>query len=227
MSGVMKRVRDITVATLNDKLDKAEDPVKLIDTYLASQREQIVQSEQLYRQCAKHMEAMREQYLSAAILTEKREEQARIALKVGEEDIARMALQDKMLNDEKQYQYKGLYEQAKQSASDLENQLNQLRADYDEVLAKRQYYAARMETIRLRQRMNERMNQGGAFGAQGAFRRLEEQVSDLELETSSLSELRRITQEQLFRVGNTVKESLESELRKLKLKLEKEGASRL
>ncbi len=38
--GIAKRVRDITVATLNDKLERAEDPVKVIDQYLAEQKEQ-------------------------------------------------------------------------------------------------------------------------------------------------------------------------------------------
>ena len=39
--------------------------MKLIDEFLTARREQIMQTEQLYNQCARHMEAMREQYLQA------------------------------------------------------------------------------------------------------------------------------------------------------------------
>lgn len=223
--GIAKRVRDITVATLNDKLERAEDPVKVIDQYLAEQKEQIMQSEQLYKQCVRHMEAMREQYLQAGLMAEKREQQAAIALKAGEEQIARMALQDKLLNEEKRDQYKDLYEQARASAAELEQDLNKLHADYDEVLAKRQYYAARMESLRLRRQMNERMASGsGSIGGAGsAFRRLEDRVSDLEMETRALSELRRLTEETIYKAGSVLKTGLEQELARLKAKLEKEG----
>ncbi|GFR38034.1 protein LiaH [Insulibacter thermoxylanivorax] len=223
---VMKRIRDITVANLNDRLERAEDPVKLIDEFLTARREQIMQTEQLYNQCARHMEAMREQYLQAGLLAEKREQQASVALKAGEEEIARLALQDKLLNEEKAQQYKGLYEQAKSNVAELTQELATLRTEYEEVLSKRQYYAARMESIRLRQRMNERMHQAGWRSTESAFRRLEDRVSDLEMETMTLRELRRMTEETIYQAGSVLKSTLEQELQKLKERLEKEGAGK-
>lgn len=223
--GIARRVRDITVATLNDQLERAEDPVKLIDQYLAAQKEQIMQSEQLYKQCVQHREAMRQQYLQAKLMAEKREEQAAIALKAGEDEIARMALQDKLLHAEKRDQYKELYEQAYTSAMELEQALTKLQSDYDEVVAKRQYYAARMESIRLRQQMNERMahsGSGGVGSAGRAFRRLEDRVSDMEMETRALGELRRLTEETIYKAGSALKTGLEQELERLKQKIEKE-----
>lgn len=223
---VIKRVRDITVANLNDRLERAEDPVKLIDEYLTAVRDQIRQTEQLYQQCLRHTAAMREQYLQAGLLMEKREQQASIALKAGEEDIARMALQDKLLNEEKYKQYKELYNQAQSNVLELEQELSALKSDFDEVLAKRQYYAARMESIRLRQQMNERAQASGWRGADTAFRRLEDRVSDMEMETSALRELRRLTEETFYQAGSALKSGLEQELARLKEKLEKEGLSK-
>lgn len=220
---VMKRVRDITTATLNDRLEKAEDPVKLIDQYLHSLRQQIAQSDQLYMQCVKHANMMRHQYLNAAELVERREQQAQTALRAGEEGIARLALQEKLLNEEKCAQYKELYEKAQLSVAELEEQLNGMKSEYDEVLSKRQYYAARMESIRLQQRLNERMNSHNGAGTESAFRRLEDRVSDLEYETRALRDLRHYTRDTLYRAGTLVKETLDVELEKLRKKLEKEG----
>ncbi len=59
-----------------------------------------------------------------------------------------MALQDKLLNEEKRDQYKDLYEQVGHDSCRIGARIGKLRADYDEVLAKRQYYAARMESLR-------------------------------------------------------------------------------
>lgn len=220
---VVKRVRDITMANLNDRLERAEDPVKLIDEYLIAQREAIARSEQLYGQCVRHMETMREQYMQARLLAEKREQQAALALKAGEENIARIALQDKLLNAEKAEQYKDLYEQAREGVIELEQDLAKMRSEYDEVLSKRQYYAARMESIRIKQRMNERAHAAGWRGTDQAFRRLEDRIRDMELETMTLGELRRITEETIYEAGAAIKNGIEQEMARLREKLGKEG----
>ena len=149
---LFRRMRDITVATLNEHLERSEDPVRLIDQYLAAQREQLQQSERLYQQCVSHAASLRQQYLTALETKEKREHQALLALKAGEEHMARIVLQEKLQAEEKSEQYHELYEQAKQSILDLDEELQQLKADYKEVADKRSYYLARMESARLQQR---------------------------------------------------------------------------
>ena len=82
---LMRRMRDMTVAALNDRLEHAEDPVRLIDSYLRSQKDQIQQAEALQQQCVNHAGTLRNQYLTAEQLRDKRESQAMVALKAGEE----------------------------------------------------------------------------------------------------------------------------------------------
>ncbi len=222
---VMKRVRDISVATFNDKLERSEDPVKLIDRYLMEQSEQIQQSDKLNQQCVQHATQLKLQYVQAEQLRNKREEQAVMALKAGEDDLARMALQEKMIHDEKYIQYKQLYDQSMASITELARQLDELRTDYQEVYNKRQYYVARMQSVQLQQRMNERLGFAGQQSGTRIFQRLEDRITGLELETQSLSEVRRKGQEILLEAGNGVKNLLEVELSRLKTKLEREGAA--
>jgi len=221
----MKRVRDISVATFNDKLERSEDPVKLIDRYLMEQNEQIQQSDKLHQQCVQHATQLKLQYLQAEQLRNKREEQAVIALKAGEDDLARLALQEKLLHDEKYSQYKQLYDQSMQSIHELSKQLDELRTDYQEVYNKRQYYVARMQSVQLQQRMNERLGFVGQQSGTRMFQRLEDRITGLELESQSLSEVRRKGQEILLEAGNGVKHLLDAELTKLKHKLESEGVA--
>lgn len=220
---IMRRMRDITVATLNDKLEKSEDPIRLIDHYLTSQKEQIAQTEKLYQQCVHHTHMMRQQYLTAEQMIQKREEQARIALRANEDGVARLALQEKMLNEEKCEQYRELYEQGKRSIIELEGQLQQLKADIQEVMGKRQFYMARLESVKLQRRMNERMRSSSIYGTDRMFTRLEEKVTDMELETRSLREIREAGKDRWMQVGMEVKETVERELQQLRHKLEQEG----
>jgi len=223
---IIRRVRDISVATLNEMLEQSEDPVRLIDKYLYNQKEQIDQSERLYMQCMNHAQSLRQQYLTAEQMKEKREQQAMIALKAGEEDVAKLALQEKIIHEEKAQQYKDLYEQSKQSILELEETLNQLKADYQEVAAKRSYYQARIETVRLQQQMNARMAGLGNTSTPRMFNRLEDKVTGMELEAQTLREIRRAGREALYQAGSAVQSALETELAQLRKKLEQEGWSK-
>lgn len=220
---IMKRMRDISVATLNERLEKSEDPVRLIDQYIYSQKAQIAEAEKLYQQCVHHSQQMRHHYLNAEQLAEKRAEQAKIAVKAGEEAVARLALQEKILNEEKSEQYRKLYEQGQQSIIELETQLQQLKADLQEVTHKRQFYVARLESIRLKRQMNERMGGVGAQGTSRMFDRLDERITDMELEASALHDVRNNTKDKWIELGYEVKETIEKELQQLREKLEEEG----
>jgi len=135
---ILRRVRDITVATLNERLEKAEDPVRLIDQFLWSTREDIIQAEKLYQQYAGHSNHLKAQWLQAEQQKEKREQQAMTALKAGEEQLARIALLEKASSEERAIQYRDLYEQSRQNTLDLEEQLRQMRSVYQSVYDKRE-----------------------------------------------------------------------------------------
>ena len=223
---IIRRVRDITIATLNEHLEKAEDPVRLIDQFLWATREEIIQSERLYQQYSTHNQHLKLQWLQAEQQKEKREQQAVTALKAGEEQLARIALHEKAATEERAQQYRDLYEQGRAGVEDLEKSLEDMRSEYQLVYDKREYYAARMESLKLQQRMNARYSglqaQPGAK-PEGMFRRLDDRISGMEHEARSLRELRRDGSDAV-RLGaammNTV---VEQQLELLKRKLGQGG----
>lgn len=217
----------MTVAALNEMLENSEDPVRMIDKYLAAQSEQIRESERLLQQCLSHASSLRQQYLTAEQLKERREQQALLALKAGEEEVARLALQEKLQQEEKAAQYKALYDQSKHGIVELEEQVQQLKADFDEIASKRSYYIARLESVRLQQRMNERLRSTGGGPSVRMFDRLEEQVSDLEISARTLREVRGQLREAWGAVSGAAGSALDQELAKLKSKLKEEGWTRL
>lgn len=220
---VFRRVRDITVANLNERLEQSQDPVRLIDQFLIETRQEIMEAEKLHHQYSGHTKQLKSQVDQARAMSGKREEQALLAVKAGEDHLAKLALQEKMLYDEKIDQYSGLYAQSLESLQELENQLHELKTEYQTVYSKRQYYYARMETLRLQQRMNQRMNGYGAQDVPKMFHRLEDQVSGMEWEARSLRDLRKAGQDIASQVGSTIQSTLDQELSRLKQKLNKAG----
>ena len=43
--GIFKRLRDMTMASVNDLLDKAEDPIKMLNQFLRDMEEDIMEAE--------------------------------------------------------------------------------------------------------------------------------------------------------------------------------------
>lgn len=219
---VFRRMRDITAATINEHLEQSQDPVKMIDQFLMDTRNEIGEVEKLHAQYSRHTRQLKQQVDEANAMIIKREEQALLALKAEEDHLAKLALQEKMLYEEKYNQYIGLYEQSRDALMELEEQLEHLKTEYQTVYSKRQYYYARMQTIQLQQRMNERAGKMGGTQIPGMFGRLEDRVSDLEYEARSLRDLRRDEQERNS-LQHSVSDLLERELAKLKKKLDNGG----
>ncbi|MFM9280502.1 PspA/IM30 family protein [Paenibacillus jiagnxiensis] len=218
---VFRRMRDITVATFNDALEQSQDPVRMIDQFLSSTRRDIAEAEKLQQQYSVHTRQMKLQMDQALAMQNKREEQALLALKAGEDHVAKLALQEKMLYEEKAQQYTELWGQSRESLQELEYQLEELRTEYQTVYSKRQYYVARMETLNLQRQMNERAGTYGGRNLPRMFDRLENKVADIEAETYSLRELRR-SEAGYADSGQTNGSILDQELARLKQKLNNE-----
>lgn len=236
--GVMRRLRDITVATLNEMLENAEDPVQLIDQYLREKSEQMRELEMLARQMNHHTRTLRDRFLHAEKWKEKREEQALLAIKAGEEELARVVLEEKIAYEEESRKYRELYHESKRSLDEVEDLLEQVRKDLQEVSAKRGLYMARLETLRLKQRMNQYLHNGGGKRSIGrSFDRLEERLMEMEGEAEALWQLRRSQRggSDAWLMGTKAathppaqekgvrKEKLDQELELLKKRLSEEG----
>lgn len=224
--GIFRRIRDISVATLNDRLEKAEDPVKLIDQFLWSTRDDIIQAERLQQQYLMHTNQLKAQWLQAEQNIDQKEKQAMIALKAGEENIARSLLTEKTMFVETANNYRELYEQSNNSLLELEAQLKELRTEYQMVYDKRAYYVARMESIRLQQRLNQRMSFNNGQQPGEVMRKMETRIQDMEYETQSLRQVRQsngVYGDSLQ--TNRRSAEVDLELQQLKEKLNKEGWS--
>jgi len=221
---IARRVRDLTVATLNDRLEQGGDPLRVIDSFLREMADAIRETEQLHRQCASHAASVRAQYVQAEAMARKREGQAMLAVKAGEDGVARAALAEKALEEEKRDGYLELYEQSRRSVEDLELRLEELKREYQEVYHKRQYYLARIETLRLQQKMHDRTlsyaTQGGNW-----FQRLESSIVDMEIEARSLMDVRGGLVDRAAQRLSFESDRIDEALAQLKRKLEGGGGA--
>jgi phage shock protein A len=90
---IFKRIRDISAAAINDMIDKAEDPVKMLNQYLRDMEDDISDAEISVAKQIAIEKKFKHQYEEAQEMVDKRGEQAVKAMESENEDLARRALQ--------------------------------------------------------------------------------------------------------------------------------------
>ncbi|WP_099353091.1 PspA/IM30 family protein [Fredinandcohnia onubensis] len=212
--GVIKRVKRVFVADLHDMVDKMENPVSLIKQYLREVEEQI----------EKGKEALRQQYVvekkyellitDAEQTISKRVRQAKLALSKGEEDIAKIALQEKVLTEKKLVTYKEQLELINGKTQELVEQLQTLQQKYEELTLKKNELISRTNVAVALKNINENTSSFNADQAISGFARMEEKV--WELEAASKAQRTISVNQKIPALNPLVANEVDEELQKLK-----------
>jgi phage shock protein A len=188
--GIFKRLRDLTMASINDLLDKAEDPVKMLNQFLRDMEEDIQEAESgVAKQIAIEMK-FKQQFEEAEELVQKRGEQAMRALEQGNEDLARRALEDKKEHQARYDELKNQYSIAKTNADQLRSQLSEMKDEYNKMKNKKDLLIARAEAAKAQKQINQAMSGFGTDTASKGFDRMSEKVLQMEAEAKASGELR-------------------------------------
>ncbi|MFD2169076.1 PspA/IM30 family protein [Tumebacillus lipolyticus] len=186
---LFKRLRDLTMANINALLDKAEDPVKMLDQYLRDMEEDVQDAEIAVAKQIAVEKKLKQQYQEAEELATKREAQALQALEAGNEDLARRALVDKKAVTDKAADFKAQYESAKVTADGLRGKLGEMKDQLSEMKNKRDTLKARAEAAKAQKQINQTLSGIGTDNAAKGFSRMEEKVLQLEAEAEASQEM--------------------------------------
>jgi len=187
---LFKRIRDITAASINDLIDKAEDPVKMINQFLRDMEEDIAEAETSVAKQIAMEKRFREQRDEASALVDKRQEQAVKALELGNEELARKALQDKKDQQERFDTFSQEYEKARVLADDLRHKLDQMKDEFTKMKGRREMLVARADAAKVQTQINRAMGSFNTDSAARGFSRMEEKVAQMEAQAEASSELR-------------------------------------
>lgn len=187
--GLFKRISDNIRANLNSLLDKAEDPVIMLDQYMRDMEKDIVEAESAVARQLVLVHKFKARKEETAAQVQKREKQALEALEKGREDLARKALEDKRVHTAKTEDYTTKYEESSVAAEKLKIQLKDMNDEYDRLCSKRDTLAARAQAAKARRDIQSVMGGWSKDNARRGFERMEEKVLQMEAEVQVTSEL--------------------------------------
>src|SRR5690625_817434 len=145
-----KRVKTVVSSELNSMLDKAEDPVKMLDQFMRDMAEDIREAETSVAKQIANEKMLKRKYDDAEALVQKRQEQAEQAIEAGNDDLARRALEDKKDHEANAMSLKDSWTRTKADADALREKLDEMKKEYQQMQLKKDSLKARAESAKAR-----------------------------------------------------------------------------
>jgi phage shock protein A len=184
-----KRVKTVVGSELNAMLDKAEDPVKMLDQFMRDMAEDIREVEAAVAKQIANEKMLKRKMDDAKAMVEKRQKQAEQAIVAGNDDLARRALEDKKQHDSTATSLTESWERAKQDSEVLKTKLDEMKQEYQEMNLKKDSLKARAESAKTRTKINRSMSSIGNDKSRQGFERMEEKVLRFEAEAETSEDL--------------------------------------
>ncbi|UOQ86286.1 PspA/IM30 family protein [Gracilibacillus salinarum] len=184
-----KRVKTVVGSELNSMLDKAEDPVKMLDQFMREMESDIREVESAVAKQIANEKMLKRKADDAQALVDKRQKQAEQAIEAGNEDLARRALEDKKDHESQSTMLRESWERSKQDADQLRDKLDEMKKEHQQMKIKKDSLKARAETAKTRTKMNRTMSSIGNDESKRGFERMEEKVMQFEAEADTSDDM--------------------------------------
>jgi phage shock protein A len=189
MPGLLDRVSTLVRANLNDLIDRAENPEKVIRQALIDMNNQLIQVKTQVAASIADEQKLYQRWQENQALATDSQRKAELAVSKGRDDLAREALQRQNSYQQISDGFQRQYTDQKGQVETLKAALNQLEAKIQEADRKKDLLIARSRSAQAQQRIHDTLSGINTTGAMASFSRMEEKVSDQEARAKASIEM--------------------------------------
>lgn len=215
--GIFDRVSDLLKANVNDLIDRAEQPDKMVKQIIIDMEAQVAKATQglgvamgSYNQVKKQLEQAQED-------ERKWTEKAKICLSQGEEDLAKKALENKVKAEAQKNQYQEMVNSMGEQVQSIKDQIATLKQKLEEARSKQAMLIARDQMADAKSKMSKAFSGVDTNSAFKKMEKMEQKIAAKEAQADAFSEIGGLESSEFDEFERVEKNAaVDSELEKLK-----------
>jgi phage shock protein A len=187
--GIFSRLGTLIKSNINDLITKAEDPEKMLGQVLLEMQQQLVEAKKAVAIAIADEKKLQKQYTAEADKSKDWERKAMVAVRAGQDDLARQALARKQEHETIAAQFQQQWMQQKAAVEKLKDALRLLNNKIEEAKRKKNILIARKKRAEAQQQIANTMQGLGDTSAFDTFDRMAERIQLMEAEAEAGAEL--------------------------------------
>jgi len=187
--GIFDRLAALMKSNINDLINRAEDPEKMLNQIVADMRDQLAKAKQQVAASIADEKRLRDQTDAELKQAEDWEKRAILAVQEGRDDLARQALVRQQEHYTHGQQLQATWEAHRAETEKLKNSLRDLNDKIEEAKRKKNLLLARQRRAEAQQRIAQTMGAMDEKSAFDAFTRMEERIEQNERQLKAAVEI--------------------------------------
>ena len=187
--GIFSRLGTLIKSNINDLITKAEDPEKMLTQVLIEMTQQLTEAKKAVAVAIADEKKLQKQYTQEADKAKEWERKAILAVRGGDDNLARQALARKQEHENIATQFQQQWLAQKQAVEKLKDALRLLNNKIEEAKRKKNILIARKKRAEAQQQIANTMQGLGDTSAFETFDRMAERIQLMEAEAEAGAEL--------------------------------------
>ncbi|GAB1456425.1 MAG: PspA/IM30 family protein [Spirochaetia bacterium] len=193
--GIFDRMKTVISSNINDMINKAENPEKMLNQLVIEMNQQMIESKKSVAMAIADEKKIERELLEQQRLAGEWERKAVIAVKASRDDLAKEALLRKQEAETYYLQLKPQWESQRASVEKLKETLRQLQNKIDEASRKKNILVARAKRAEAQEKIQKTLaSVSGNTSAFDTFDRMAKKVDELEARADAHAELADLSQ---------------------------------
>ncbi|MCC6649181.1 MAG: PspA/IM30 family protein [Polyangiaceae bacterium] len=187
--GFFARLAELIRANLNDLVNKAEDPEKMLNQVVLEMNAQLIQAKKQVAIAIADEKSLLRQAEQAKAEAEEWERKATLAVRSGDDELAKEALIRRRRHEQDAAEFHKQWQKAKREVDQLKEALRRLSEKIEEAKRKKNVLIARKKRAEAQKAIHETMGGLKDESAFDTFQRLEQKIDRMEAEADAGAEL--------------------------------------
>lgn len=187
--GIFSRLAQLIKSNLNDLISKSEDPEKMLNQIVLDMNNQLVEAKKQVAASIADEKRLAKQYEQEAANAAEWERRAMMALRAGNEELAKEALSRKKEHDQLSQTFNDQWSKQKASVDQLKRALRMLNDKIEEAKRKKNVLIARKKRAEAQKAIQETMSGLQNASAFETFERMSTKIDQIEAEAEATTEL--------------------------------------